>query len=122
MFKKKFNYLKNQSTHDLLIISLSDDCTKPITAGDIGKSYFRFHVIMDQKYSTGETLSAEIPLSNPIGLLSFKAAVKKLMYLLDLEEMGEFWDHVNFWRKVFRRKVCDSAFLCRHDIDSIVLS
>ena len=49
---------------------------------------------MDQKYSTGETLSAEIPLSNPIGLLSFKAAVKKLMYLLDLEEMGEFWDHV----------------------------
>lgn len=74
MFKKKFNYRKNQSTHDPLIISLSDDCTKPIT--------------------TGETLSAEIPLSNPIGLLSFKAAVKKLMYLLDLEEMGEFWDHV----------------------------
>jgi len=94
MFKKKFNYLKNQSTHDLLIISLSDNCTKPITAGDIGKSYFRFHVIMDQKYSTGETLSAEIPLSNPIELLSFKAAVKKLMYLLDLEEIGEFWDHV----------------------------
>ena len=60
---------------------------------------------------------ADIPLSNPIGLFSFKAAVKKLMYLLDLEEMSEYW--------IMSKKDLNSLTFCGSDalvIASIYLS